>query len=219
MVDQASLDAVSCASPRLCVTGSSSDFPGLRISTNPFGGPRDWREKRFPPNPAAFGTSDGVRAVSCPSVRLCVSAGGVVGTDVPAGVQGIDAVRPLKLGRVTHVATPYETNAISCASTRLCVAVGADVRTSTNPAAKHPRWRVVYDDSHPIEAISCHGQSLCVAVDTGGQVLVNTDPAAPQPIWTTQTIDPTESFTGVSCPTTRTCVLVDSHGYATVIHR
>jgi hypothetical protein len=67
-----------------------------------------------------------------------------------------------------------------------------------------------------IAGVSCPSTSLCVAVDTVGDVLVSADPTGGTEAWTRTYMgkDSTavESFTGVSCPSMKLCVAVDSEG-------
>jgi hypothetical protein len=63
-------------------------------------------------------------------------------------------------------------------------------------------------------AISCPSESLCVAVDVGGNVLTSTDPSAAVPSWTPTTIDPGQELTSVSCASRTLCVAVDGKGDA-----
>ncbi len=82
------LHSVSCPRPSLCVVGSDYaryahsyyvSYAQVSVSTDPTGGPRAWRTIRLH-------SGDPV-AISCPSAKLCVAAGGtelLTSTD-PAG--------------------------------------------------------------------------------------------------------------------------------------
>jgi hypothetical protein len=75
-----SLDALSCASVSLCVTGDN--FGNILTSIDPTGGASAWMNASF----ESPGTS--LISISCPSVSLCVGAdgqGNVVTSTDPAG--------------------------------------------------------------------------------------------------------------------------------------
>jgi hypothetical protein len=72
-----------------------------------------------------------------------------------------------------------------------------------------------------INAVSCPSGTLCVAVDSGGDLLTSTDPAGGAQAWrAVRHLDPTlasgsqnpgdtSGITGISCPTTHLCVATD----------
>jgi hypothetical protein len=60
--------------------------------------------------------------------------------------------------------------------------------------------------------VSCSSESLCVAVDSEGTVLVTGDPTAATPKWNSSPIDLGVALSGVSCSAAGTCVAVDAHG-------
>jgi hypothetical protein len=82
---------------------------------------------------------------------------------------------------------------VSCPSVRLCVAVdgAGNAVISTQPAGGPSSWSVTHidngitmecgkygpEDCQPgLQAVSCPGPSLCIAVDTASNVLTSTDP-------------------------------------------
>jgi hypothetical protein len=84
-------------------------------------------------------------------------------------------------------------------------------------------------DPDPITAISCPSVSLCVAVDSGQNVVTSTDPAGGSGTWTVTHVDTavgpecgkygpgqdcTLGMDGVSCPSVFLCVAVDAVGNA-----
>lgn len=60
-------------------------------------------------------------------------------------------------------------------------------------------------------SVSCASASLCVAVGSGGDAVITTDPAAAKPTWSVpMTIG--GQLNGVSCPSISLCVAVDASG-------
>jgi hypothetical protein len=57
-----------------------------------------------------------------------------------------------------------------------------------------------------------NASSLCVATDSGGDVLSTSNPAAVNPTWTTTDVNGTNVMWDVSCPTTTFCVAGDVTG-------
>jgi hypothetical protein len=67
-----------------------------------------------------------------------------------------------------------------------------------------------------LNAISCAGASLCVAVDGGGGAISATNLNGGPTVWNRAVIDPGSSVNAVSCPSTQLCVAVGDHGDAIV---
>jgi hypothetical protein len=127
---------------------------------------------------------------------------------------------------------------VSCPSDSLCVAVGAldTVAFSQAPTAGADRWRVVnplYDKPKQrcleeeqaaascrrprgaIDAVSCAGENLCVAVGYEGSAFASTDPAGGAGTWSASDVSEGPGglhLTAVSCPSASLCVAV-SGGY------
>jgi hypothetical protein len=126
-------------------------------------------------------------AVACPSADLCVAvddAGHVLSSGDPSGGAG--------KWRRNDVDGRTALTAVSCPSRSLCVAADAagDVVTSTDPGSLRPAWKVTHVDSSLAEpspygggpdllqGVSCPTVSLCVAVDSVGNVIYSRDPTA-----------------------------------------
>jgi hypothetical protein len=200
------LTAISCPSRHLCVTGD--DFPREIITTtDPTGGAAAWSDgigigHRY--------SADGLVSVSCTSAHFCatVSDIGVFASTDPAGPASI------RLGINDSL------EAISCGSRTLCLAVvggranggPGGVWRSTNPAAQRPQWNLIHPDPNQQFAVACRGRGLCVATDSAGMVTMSAHPAAAQPAWQTRRVDRTNVMSGISCPTVRLCVAVDTYG-------
>lgn len=119
---------------------------------------------------------------------------------------------------------------ISCPTVSLCVAVDAlgNAVSTTDPTSEATvpatgyaaAWNVVKIDSATVPygiakptAISCSPDRLCAAVDSGGNVLVSTNPTGAASAWRASKISD-NSLTAVSCPSSRLCVAVDDKGNA-----
>ena len=207
--------AISCPSAGLCVTGDG--YPREIITTtDPRGGPAAWRDdvgigRRY--------SADGLVSASCASTRFCatLSDTGVYTSTAPTG------------NRSTKLAIDESLEAIACGSRSLCVAVVGGQSSangigglwrSTDPAARHPRWVPVLADLHEQFAVTCVGNSLCVATDSAGQVSMSRRAAtAPAVSWQTRRVDGRRVLAGVSCPTVSLCVAIDTDGYAVVGRR
>jgi hypothetical protein len=61
------------------------------------------------------------------------------------------------------------------------------------------------------DGITCQSASLCVAVDSTGDVVTSTDPTGGPSAWTVRNVDP-HPLVGVSCPSATLCVAVDTVG-------
>ncbi len=123
---------------------------------------------------------------------------------------------------------------VSCPTEALCVAVGGlnTVAFSQTPTGSAAKWHVVnptYDEPSPgclergesvafcssprgsLNAVSCAGVSLCVAVGYEGSVYVSTDPTGGPRSWSVGDINEGGGGThliGVSCPSPTLCVAV-----------
>ena len=196
----ATVTALSCASPTLCVA-----IGGLTAytTTDPTGA---WH--------AAQVTSPGdlVTAVSCPSTTLCVlgtSTGEVLVSQDPADATPTWSA-PAALPGADH---DYITN-LSCPSSGLCAAAaesptGAAVLTTTDPAGGAGGW-----SAHPLAGaswVTCPTTALCVALAGGAviaptepDVFTSTDPTDPSPSWSPAALPTPASL--VTCATPSLCV-------------
>jgi hypothetical protein len=67
--------------------------------------------------------------------------------------------------------------------------------------------------SDPFTAVSCPNKSLCVAVDTNGEVVWSRSPTRLAKYWGKARVDKTSGgLTGISCPSSKLCVAVDAGG-------
>jgi hypothetical protein len=127
---------------------------------------------------------------------------------------------------------------VSCPSEKLCVGVGAEdtVAVSQAPTGGREAWRVTYPTyaepkpscleegidpttcSYPrgsLDAVSCAGEGLCVAVGKEGSTYASTDPTAGKWSIAAPYSGPGGAhLTGVSCPTASLCVAVSGENGA-----
>jgi hypothetical protein len=106
---------------------------------------------------------------------------------------------------------------LTCPSASLCLATDvaasnwSDVRVSTDPASRHPRWKTVETTNSELTSPSCSSPSLCWAVGQSGDVAVSTDPTRRRS-WHDTRIDHGNALTAVSCPSPSLCLATDDVG-------
>jgi Tol biopolymer transport system component len=64
----------------------------------------------------------------------------------------------------------------------------------------------------PLSAVACPSVSLCVAVDSIGDVATSTDPGGGRSAWSVADVARTTSFSSISCPAADLCVAVADGG-------
>jgi hypothetical protein len=173
-----------------------------------------WKVSMAPLSP------NGLNAVSCPSVDLCVTIdnqGNVLTSTDPAH------------GAWTITASPPGIAAVgvlSCPTTSFCAGTTqTGVYTSTNPTGGSAAWTFTPLTS-PVPGqlswlgqVSCASASFCaltfdvVAPPTqqSGEVLVSTNPTGGRGAWTASYSSP-QPIDDLSCPSTSLCVATDANG-------
>jgi hypothetical protein len=200
------LNGVSCISSSFCVAVDSTGQ--VLTSTTP--------SEPLPWPPTHVDGNNSLLAVSCHSTAFCVAvddAGNVL-TSVEPTVKP-----PTWTSRNVDLSGPI--SGVSCPSSALCVAVdhGGGVLTTTDPAEPSTWASPVKIDRNPrtqsgynvIWGVSCPSESLCVAVDSVGNVLTSTNPAGAPAKWTVRSVDGDAIF-AVSCASESLCVAVDAGG-------
>jgi hypothetical protein len=138
------------------------------------------------------------------------------------------ALRPIDHGAPLQTGEPV--TALACPTASLCVAAGyGDVETTTDPLATHHAasgWQLAdVDGSYPtvpadpaINSVSCPSASLCVAVDSSGNVVISKAPTTGLSAWTVMSEAREDFLHSISCPTTNLCVAVGQgpHGDLTL---
>jgi hypothetical protein len=205
----AGITGMSCPVVSLCV---GVDSEGTVMTTTDPGANRGWRLTRL--------RSRGFAGVSCPTVNLCVAVdvnGNVWSSTSPTGGSGA--------WTRSHVDSGAGFTAVSCPTASLCVAIddfGGKAFVSTNPAAGAGAWAATLVEPLDkglrdplnavlLSAISCPSASLCVAVDSAGQVLTTTNPTGGEQAWTRNLLESgsPDGLVDVSCPSVSLCVAVD----------
>lgn len=203
------LDAISCPSSSLCVATNEEHV--IYSSTEPTGGASSWSR-----NALGSEAGGGLRSVACATTTLCVAAtagGYVYATHEPTA--GTAAWK-------TTTETAGWVNVISCApGTTMCVGFsstgwGNSLDTTNDPLGGGSSWTVEAlnsGGSNGLDGISCPSLSLCVAVDTSGNVMTSTSPAHGAWVLTHLAAPGSiEMINAISCPTTTLCVAVDGLG-------
>ncbi len=143
-------------------------------------------------------------------------------------IAGAKVSYSMKWNKSALLVNPSQGNgldAIGCASTtkaNLCVAgdLKGDVWVTAHPSRPGKGWRrePVDNTAYAITGVSCPTTTLCVAVDSTGQVVHSTKPLNGASSWSkparidkaTQPGGAYAGFSGISCPTAQLCVAVDN---------
>jgi hypothetical protein len=127
--------------------------------------------------------------------------------------------------------TGVGTTGLSCPSDGFCAIAddSGDVITSADPSSPEPTWSTAHVDiepvsrgakrsltepaSVPIEGIACPSTTLCVAIDSKGNVLSSTKPGGGAAAWHRENLDTPNQFDAISCaPGSTFCAAVDMEG-------
>jgi photosystem II stability/assembly factor-like uncharacterized protein len=202
------ISGVSCLSTPLCV--AVDDTGNVLTSTSPTQEASSWRLTHV--------TGVAPDAVSCVAPQFCVAVdhAGSVFSSTNA------AAEPPTWTVAQNVDPTGGISAVSCVSTSFCVAVDyhGNVLSSTSPTGGPSAWTATKVDRNPrspgganaMYGVSCPSTSLCIAVDSAGNVLVSTNPAAATPVWTVRNVEGNVTIYGVSCPSASLCVAADGGG-------
>lgn len=202
------ISSISCPSSSLCLIALGNGHGAIYYSTTPHGGAGEWT-KYNPPS----GETTNISSVACASTTLCVGGlfTGIITTTTPT----IETTTWTK----TELKSPGGLSHISCASSSLCVAIESgtgNVLTSTTPSVEGSEWKTTTISTGPstLNGISCVvGSTLCVADDGDGNVFTTTEPTGGASKWTKVPISGAGFLTGISCPTTAFCAIVDQSGH------
>jgi hypothetical protein len=203
---ETTLNAVSCVSSSFCLAGDEAG--DVLASTDP--------STSSPWSSNHVDGTNSISAVSCTSIELCVAvddAGDVLSSTEPT------APSPNWMIKNHDLSGPIDD--VSCVADTFCVAVdrvGGEL-TSTEPANpaswptptkidKNPRAGTDYNS---IWSVSCVSESLCVAVDSAGNVLTSTNPVAKPAKWHIKSVEGNAIY-DVSCASASLCVAVDAGG-------
>jgi hypothetical protein len=189
------LMGASCPSTSLCVVSGTNNL--IATSTDPTGGSGAWDYRYVGDGPwpkTEEWPTEGIsgkpiRAVSCPTVSLCVGVteqGNIYSSTNPTGPSSawnwtqVDDGK----GRNTHLF------GVSCPTASFCVAVSGrrddpgHIFTSTEPTGGAQAWHsITLAEPFEFRAVSCPTASLCVAVGADGRVVVSTEPTGDSSAW------------------------------------
>ncbi|HEY5287680.1 MAG TPA: glycoside hydrolase family 27 protein [Solirubrobacteraceae bacterium] len=107
---------------------------------------------------------------------------------------------------------------IVLATAMLALVLGASLPSGVAAAAPALGWSApaVFDPGAVPSGVSCSSESLCIAIDSQGNVLSTPDPASSHPSWTVVEKDEGKALDAVSCLANGSCVAVDDRGDALV---
>ncbi len=192
------VDAVSCGSTSLCVTGDAEGY--VRYSTKPAS------EEWFP---LAIGSGE-MTAVDCLSASFCA----VVDNKGNVHVANSEAKIKEEAGwKSTNVDSTKALHGIACTSTTSCVAVDGEghlLHLTINGSGEATVSSEDLDGTNELTAITCRG-TLCAAVDSKGNIFESTNSGSS---WKKDFVLGTD-LTSVSCSKNTLCAAVDSTGEVT----
>ena len=167
-----------------------------------------------------------IGGVSCPTASFC-AAFQIGGTYLLTANPTLDS--SWRAMNVTE--TGVGTTGLSCPSDGFCAIAdySGDVITSADPSSPEPTWSTAHVDiepvsrgakrsltepaSVPIEGIACPSTTLCVAIDSKGNVLSSTKPGGGAAAWHRENLDAPNQFDAISCaPGSTFCAAVDMEG-------
>ena len=198
------VDAISCASSALCVSGQDSGGY-FRYATSPASTHWELEEQG----------EVGMRGVFClPSpATFCAIADGSGRVHIATSTSQIES----SAWKETDVDGSSALNGVACTSSSSCVAVdGAgnvlDLAVESSGAATESKHDI--DGSTSLTAVTCTGGSTCVTVDKAGNAFVSKNSGE---TWTEQYSFGSD-LTSVSCSSTSLCVAGSTTGEAVMFN-
>jgi hypothetical protein len=227
MPNRVVLTSVSCPSDTLCVAVGAMDT--IASSQAPTAGADSWHVvnpmydepkqsclEEDQPEGFCDQPRGSMRALSCPTERLCIAVGyeGNVFTSTdPTGGAGAWSISDVNEGPgAAHL------TAVSCPSVSFCVAVSGGyggsagrIFTSTEPISG--KWQRVQLANNPdLRGVSCATPSLCVAVGAEGRLFVSSNPTGGATAWRPVGSPTPRDLFAVSCVGTTLCAAGDAGG-------
>ncbi len=162
---------------------------------------------------SALKVTNGVLAISCPSVSFCVDSqegGRISYSTKPASTSWTE----LTIGSGTMTS-------VFCLSSTFCAAVnGSGDLYVANTEAKIKEatgWQLKdIDGSTPLHGVACTSTTSCVAVDSEGRILGLTLDGSGKATVAKSDIDGANDLTAITCTTGLVCVAVDAGGHVLV---
>ncbi len=224
----APLQAISCPTSSLCVAGGPRF---LVTSTDPAAGAASWQPVIAPapvcalptgPTPGGYFcptapssvTTLDIQSLSCPSMSLCVAAGGNGGPRMPNEILiSTDPTGGPSAWKLMSLPGNGGIRSVSCTPTPMCVAISGknDVLTTTNPTGGPSAWETT--DVYPYaptsmtmpNAVACV-PGLCTIAGEDGYILAATDPTQGLAAWIGNQIESRSPLSGVACVSNKLCV-------------
>ncbi|HSC20959.1 MAG TPA: hypothetical protein VLC07_04445, partial [Solirubrobacterales bacterium] len=206
------LQAVSCASPRLCALVTYDGW--IFVSTDPSGGTGAWSGVNV--NLMGQKGAAHLMSVSCPTTTFCAAVSG--GSNNANGGRILTSTDPTGgQWQTIHLGDRLDLRSVSCGTPSLCVAAGSEGRlfVSTDPTGGASAWKSLGAPGGPgdLEGASCVGTALCAIGNMTGNILTSTDAAAGSGgHWSEADAGGSVQITGVSCPAITACLAVDDNG-------
>jgi Zn-dependent metalloprotease len=195
-------EAVACPASSLCTLADgtvSGGTGGNMYYATSFGGA--WKE--------AFKPTNGVFAVSCPTVSFCVSGmehGAIRYSTNPPSTSWTS----LSIGTAAN-------NAVFCLTSSFCAVVDGSGNVHVANTEAHIKeasgWKSTnVDGTSALHGVACTSTTSCVAVDGAGNVLDLAINGSGEATVSKQDIDGARNLTAITCVKSFTCVAVDSVG-------
>ena len=219
---------IACIGRPLCVafdrsySGGAGHYQSQQAfaSIDPNGGPSTWRPMKAPGY--HVGSLPNTTETSCPWKTICLTWRKVAGA--PTSVI-ITAHKRGARGHTQSYLPIY--GGSSCPSASFCASVGpvgehngelspgsgpsGELYTSAHPTASS-KWRASHIDAMTLAGISCPTTRLCVAFDSGGNILSSTNPTSARAKWKIVHLSGAGSLTELACSSTHLCVGRDNLG-------
>ncbi len=192
------VDAISCVSASLCVTGQDGEGY-YRFATSPAS--TSWTLEQQ-------GTA-AMKAVGCLSTGICAIVDSQGKAHIATTISQIES----STWKETNVDGTTALTGVACTSTTSCVAVdGAgyvlNLNVESSGAAKVTKNHL--DGTNALTAVTCSSAS-CVAVDNVGNLFESANSGTS---WS-KAYALSDSLTSVSCASTNLCVTADTTGHVT----
>jgi hypothetical protein len=192
------VDAISCVSSSLCVTGQDGEGY-FRYATSPAS--TSWTLEQQ-------GTA-AMKAVSCLSTGICA----IVDSQGKAHIATTTSQIESSTWKETNIDGTTALTGVACTSTTSCIAVdGAgyvlNLTVESSGAAKATKNHL--DGTNALTAVTCSGAS-CEAVDNVGNVFESANSGSS---WS-KAYALSDNLTSVSCASTKLCVTADTTGHVT----
>ncbi len=162
---------------------------------------------------SAFKPTNGVLAISCPSLSFCV--------DTQEGGRINYSTKPASTSWTEVTVGSGAMAGVFCLSSAFCAAVNSSgdlyVANTEAKIKETTGWQVKdIDGSTPLHGVACTSTTSCVAVDGEGNMLGLTLDGSGKATVAKNDIDGANDLTAITCTTGLVCVAIDSSGHVLV---